>query len=58
MPPWVARSVLGLREGVQGRVAAGGRRRGAEVGGVVPHGKLKQWSREPQLAALTSKMNL
>lgn len=39
MPPWVARSVLCLREGVQGRVAAGGRRRGAEVEGVVPHGK-------------------
>lgn len=31
--------MLCLREGVQGRVAAGGRRRGAEVEGVVPHGK-------------------
>ena len=31
--------MLCLRESVQGRVAAGGRRRGAEVEGAVPHGK-------------------
>lgn len=57
MPPWVARSMRCLREGVQSRVAAGGRRRGAEVEGAVPHRNVKQWSREPWLAAVTSKMN-
>ena len=31
--------MLCLRESVQGRVAAGGRRRGAEVEGAVPRGK-------------------